>query len=57
MATRQLIVAIDFHCICFPNIEVNGAHQLFGYPYSSRYILCSAKERKSYSFGTTWGWV
>jgi len=28
-------------------MEVIGAHQMFGYPYSSKYfILCSAKEEK-----------
>jgi len=28
------------------------------YPYSSKYhILCSTKERHSFRFGTTWGWV
>jgi len=39
-------------------MEVIGAHQMFGYPYSSKYfILCSAKEKKnSYRFGTTW-WI
>jgi len=41
---KQLTVAI-----------VNGALQLFGYPYSSKCLmLCSAEERNSY--GTTWGW-
>jgi len=39
-------------------MEVNGAHKLFGYPYSSKYlILCSAEERNSYRFRTSWGWV
>jgi len=29
-----------------------------GYPHSSKYvILCSAEERNSYRFGTTWVWV
>jgi len=36
-------------------MEVNGARQLFGYLYSSKYlILYSAKKRNSYRFGTTW---
>jgi len=40
-------------------MEVNGVHQLFGYPYSSKYhLLCSAEERNSYRVvETTWGWV
>jgi len=39
-------------------VEGNGAHQMFGYPCYLKYLLlCSAKERKSYRFGTTWGWV
>ncbi len=36
-------------------MEVNSYQQLFA--YSSKYcILCSSKERNSYSFRTTWGW-
>ena len=39
-------------------LEVNDAHQLFSYPYSSKYLpFCSAEERNSYRFETTWGWV
>jgi len=35
-------------------MEVNGDQKLFGYPYNSKYLLlCSAKERNSYRFGTT----
>jgi len=26
----------------------NGVHKLFGYPCSSKYLLCSAKEINSY---------
>jgi len=30
--------------------------ELFGYQYSSSYLLlCSTDKRKSYMFGTTWG--
>jgi len=29
----------------------------FGYPYSSKYSLCSTEERNSSRFGTTWDWV
>jgi len=39
-------------------MEVNGAKQLFGSNPSSKYLqLCSADERNSYRFATTWGWV
>jgi len=37
-------------------MEVNGTNQLFGYRYSLKYLLCSAEDRNSYRFGTTWGW-
>jgi len=31
---------------------------LSGYQHSSKYlILCSEKQRNSYKFGRTWGWV
>jgi len=37
-------------------MKVNGVHQLFGYQHSSKYLLlCSAEERNSSRFGTTWG--
>jgi len=39
-------------------MEVNGIQQLFGNPYSSKFILvCSTEERNTYRFGTTWGRV
>ncbi len=40
-------------------MEVNGApKQPGGYKLSSKYLpLCSAEQRNSYRFGTTWGWV
>jgi len=36
------------------NTTVALAPQRFSYPYN---LLCSAEERESYRFGTTWGWV
>ncbi len=30
LAIKQLTVPIDFHCISFPTVEVNGDQQLFG---------------------------
>ncbi len=43
---------------CFPTMEVNGAPKQPGYKLSSTYLpLCSAEQRHSYRFGTTWGWV
>jgi len=39
-------------------MEVNGVHQLSSYQHSSKYLLlCSAEDRNSYRFGTTWGWI
>ncbi len=39
-------------------MEVNGAPELLRLPHSSEYLpLCSAEQRNSYRFGTTWGWV
>ncbi len=39
-------------------MEVNGAPKQPGYKLSSEYLpLCSAEQRHSYRFGTTWGWV
>ncbi len=41
-----------------PTMEVNGAPKQPGYKLSSKYLpLCSAEQRNSYRFGTTWGWV
>jgi len=37
------------------NQTVDGS---INYKHSSKYLLlCSAEERHSYRFGTTWGWV
>jgi len=33
-------------------MEVNGAHQLFGYRHSSKYLLCSAEQRNSFRSAT-----
>jgi len=45
-----LMDPIDFHCIFFPTMEVNGVHQWFDYRHSSKYLpLCSAEGRNSYS--------
>ncbi len=42
----------------FPTMEVNGAPKQPDYKLSSEYLpLCSAEQRHSYRFGTTWGWV
>ncbi len=39
-------------------MEVNGAPELLCFPHSSEYLpLCSAEQRHSDRFGTTWGWV
>ncbi len=36
-------------------MEVNGAPDLLCFPHSSEYLpLCSAEQRHSYRFGTTW---
>ncbi len=42
----------------FPTMKVNGAPKQPGYKLSSEYLpLCSAEQRNSDRFGTTWGWV
>ncbi len=49
---------IDFHSRKKNTMEVNGAPELLCFPHSSEYLpLCSAEQRHSYSFGTTWGRV
>ncbi len=56
--TEQFWGTIDFHSIFFPTMEVNGAPKQPGYKLSSKYLpLCSAEQRNSYRFGTTWGRV
>jgi len=47
-------VAIDFHSIYFPIMEVNGCCQLSSYQHSLKdLLLCSTEEWNSYRFGTT----
>ncbi len=57
--TRLFWGTIDFHSREKKNtMEVNGAPELLCFPHSSEYLpLCSAEQRHSYRFGTTWGWV
>jgi len=54
LVTKQFNDPIDFHSIIF---FILWMHQLFGYPYPSKYFLfCSGEEINSYRFGTTWVW-
>ncbi len=56
--TRLFWGTIDFHSRKKNTIEVNGAPELLCFPHSSEYLpLCSAEQRNSYRFETTWGWV
>ncbi len=56
--TRLFWGTIDFHSRKKHTMEVNGAPELLCFPHSSEYLpLCSAEQRHSYRFGTTWGWV
>ncbi len=56
--TEQFWGTIDFHSIFLPTMEVNGAPKQPGYKLSSKYLpLCSAEQRHSYRFGSTWGRV
>ncbi len=50
---------LGHHWVFFiPTMVVNGAPKQPGYKLSSAYLpLCSAEQRHSYRFGTTWGWV
>ncbi len=58
LETEQFWGTIDFHNICFPTMEVNGAPEQPGYKLSSKYLpLCSAEQTHSYRSGNTWGWV
>ncbi len=55
--TEQFWGTIDLHSIFFPTMEVNGAPKQVT-NFLSKYLpLCSAKQRNSYRFGTTWVWV
>ncbi len=56
--TRLFWGTIDFHSRKTNTMQVNGAPELLCFPHSSEYLpLCSAEQRHSYRFGTTWGWV
>ncbi len=56
--TRLFWGTIDFHSKKKNTMEVNGAPELLCFPHSSEYIpLCSAEQRHSYRFRTTWGRV
>ncbi len=56
--TEQFWGTIDFHCIFFLTVEVNGAPKQPDYKLSSEYLpLCSAEQTHSNRVGTTWGWV
>ncbi len=45
--TKQLLVHIDFDGRKKNTMEVTEDQQLFGFPHSSKYHLCSAEERNS----------
>ncbi len=58
IVTRQFWVTIDFQSRKKNTMEVNGAPELLCFPHSSEYLpLCSAEQRHSYWFKTTWDWV
>jgi len=58
MSVTKQLDPIDFHSIFFPTMDANGVYQLFGYWHYSKCLpLCSAGERNSYKFETTWWWV
>ncbi len=58
MGNRAVLGHHWFHRIFFPTMEINGALKQASYKLSSKYLsLCSAEQRNSYRFGTTWGWV
>ncbi len=48
LVSKQLTVAIDFHSIYFfLTMEVIDYNKLFGYQYSSKYLLLCAKEQRN----------
>ncbi len=56
--TRLFWGTVDFHSRKKNTMEVNGAPELLRLPHSSEYLpFCSAEQRHSNRFGTTWGWV
>ncbi len=56
--TRLFWGTIEFHSRKNNAMLVNGAPELLCFPHSSEYLpLCSAEQRHSYKFGTTWEWV
>ncbi len=58
VVTRLFWGTIDFHSRKKNTMKVNGAPELLCFPHSSEYLpLCSAEQRHSCRFGTTWGWV
>ncbi len=50
LVIEQLLVPIDFHCISYPTVEVNGDQK-------QNIFFCVQHKRNFYRFGTTWGWV
>ncbi len=56
--TRLFWGTIDFHSRKKNTMEVNGDPELLCFTHASEYLpLCSAEQRNSYRFRTTWGWV
>ncbi len=56
--TRLFWSTIDFHSRKKNTMEVNGDPELLCFTHCSEYLpLCSAEQRHSYRFVTTWGWV
>jgi len=44
LVTKQFLVPIDFHCIFFHTMEVNGDQQLFGYQHSSKNVVFNKRQ-------------
>ncbi len=51
--SKQLLAHIDFDSRKKNTMEVTGDQQLCNYQRSSKYHLCSAEERNSFRFKTT----